>query len=627
MEKSGTLNLIPDLGIMLGGGFFVGTLLTLALTYGLFFVGAPISALHSLFFIAGSLIWSFAFFSPRIDPVVILLSHVVFYLLFAGFGLFASQLYSTNWDGVRFSKEVVIGLSCEWNPVLDKGFEMREGLAAEYPELREGDCVSGGHKILAGTILWSIATRLFHEYESGKVINIMYVFAGLLLLYGMLQKLRFGVVASIGLALLCVLNPVVSSELFSFTYDGQIAVLTAILAILTLSFLRSFSWLNVSLFGVVAVLTIASKISGIGLVALFGFILCVRLAVYGYQQSKTSRIYLLVSCFILIILALIGPNRVLRPVMGSRAESYAYSNLSQAYDLKNRFGRGVIRKNPEFGEMNGLEQFFASRFAVTRFSVAKPQRAPVFGIDTEGLRVYANAISSPFTGGFGPVFPLCFLMGSICILLALITKRRAVIPHAALILVIFVSLYFAPSLLPRWSHQGWLIPVIGLMALYDRRSEKSSDKRDKLSSVFSLTRENKLYRSFAWVTMTIIFLNCLTVLGLQVTGYLKDRTIINTQLDLIAQLDQPVKVEYTRYTSTRTWLIERGIDYQLVEDVVPPYIALHKTDTRIAVPESVFDDTVKVDNRSGTVLFILEDLNNKVDHSRDLHLNHALYER
>jgi hypothetical protein len=614
---------------MLGGGYFVGVLFTLILTYILYFVGVPISRYHALFFLIGSLIWSLFFFKGKIGLVLIFGSHILFYFFLILVGLFTSRIYSTNWDGVKFSKEVVIGLSCEWNPVNDKDFDMRSELSEKYPALREGNCVSYGHKILAGTILWSIVTRLLDDYESGKAINLMYAIAGFLLLFGLLQKMGFPVGWSSGLSLLCILNPVVSSQLLSFTYDGQIAVFCAILALLTLRFFQTFSTIDICLFAVVALLTVASKISGIGIVALFGFVIFVRLAVHLFRKSETSRIYLLFSSILILILALIGPDKVLEPFFGSRADSYSYSSLSNSYSLEKRFGRNVLRNHPEIANMNGLKQFFRSRFADTRFSVGKPKYSSILTIEEQGLKVYRNAISSPFTGGFGPVFSLCFLLGTLALLLASVMRRGTILAYYSVMLAILVSLYFSPSFLPRWSHQGWLLPVFGLMALVDRRRMMKDETfaDDDLNPIFSLAKDNRLYRLFTILVLWVILLNGFSVLVLQVGGYLKDRDIIEAQLDLVSKLEQPVSVEFSRYQSTRTWFISHGIDYRVVEDVVPPYIALHKTDTRIAVRDSVFDEIIPDHEIPETFLSVLDRLDRKVDLSPDLHLNDPLYER
>lgn len=614
---------------MLGGGFFVGVLLTLALTYILYFFDITISGFHSLFFLTGSLVWSLVFFRRKIEPVLILLSHVLFYFGIILIGLFSSKMYSTNWDGVRFSKEVVIGLSCEWNPVNDKAFHMRSELSQKYPALREGNCVSGGHKILAGTVLWSIVTRLFNDYESGKAINAIYAVSGFLLLLGLLQKTGFSLGWSAGFSLLCILNPVVSSQLLSFTYDGQIAVLCAILAVLTLRFFQTFAVVDVFLCVVVALLTVASKISGLGIVVLFGFVIFVRVAIHLFRKNEASRLYLLISCVLLLLVALIGPDKVLRPVMGSRADSYSYHNLSDSYSLQKRFARKVLKKHPELLHMNGLEQFFRSRFAQTRFSVGKPKYGPILSVDVDDLRVYGNAISSPFTGGFGPIFPLCFLLGTVALLLATVIRRGTMLTYYSIIVTIIVSLYFSPSFLPRWSHQGWLIPVFALMAFVDRRriSGDESFGHEELNPIFSLTKDNKLYRFFSCVVLWVILLNAFSVFALQIRGYLRDRGIIEAQLDLISQMEQPVEVEFSRYTSTRTWFMKRGVGYKNMEDVVPPYIALHKTDTRIAVPDSGFDEMVLRNGKQETLAEALDKLDIMVDHSPDLHLNHPLYER
>ena len=620
---------LADLTIMLGGGFFVGALLTLALTYALFAVGITITSLHSLFFLAGSLVWGLSFFSKKIEPVIILLSHVLFYLLFILVGLFASRMYATNWDGVRFSKEVVIGLSCEWNPVKDRRFEQREELAKSYPALCEGDCVSGGHKILAGTVLWSVVTRLFGDYESGKAINIMYALAGLLLLYGMLRKLAFQPPWAAAFAFACILNPVISSQLLSFTHDGQIAVLTSVLALFVLRFFQKFTVHDVALFAVISVLTVAGKVSGVGLVALFGFLVFLRALYFLYRNKKQSRIYLGVACVVVLILAIIGPNRILRPVLGSRAESYSYSSLSASYSLKERFGRNVIRKNPEFAEMNGLEQYFASRLALTRFSVRKPEPAPIFGADIEGLRVYRDAISSPFTGGFGPVYPLIFLLGAVAMLLAIILRKGTLLLYLSIVIVILVSLYFSPSFLPRWSHQGWLLSIFALMALLDRRNSTGDEQEPEtpLSPVFSMNLDNRVYRFFGAIALMVVMLDGLIVFSLQMYGYNKDRRIIEQQLNLISVLEQPVKVEFTHYLSPRTWLIKRGIDYEGVEQANPPYIALHKMNMKIEVPEIFLDESIRIHGKEIVPMALLERLDEGVDHSKDLHLNHALYQR
>lgn len=129
------------------------------------------------------------------------------------------------------------------------------------------------------------------------------------------------------------------------------------------------------------------------------------------------------------------------------------------------------------------------------------------------------------------------------------------------------------------------------------------------------------------IALLVVILDGLAVFALQIYGYALDRQIIDTQLELLGNLDQPVKVEFTRYQSPRTWLIKRGIDYEIVEDVDAPCIALHKTDVRIAVPMLFFDEPVAIAGKASTVVSVLDELEHKVDHARDLHLNHALYQR
>lgn len=441
-------------------------------------------------------------------------------------------IYDTSWDGQSYHKEALIKLKEGWNPFYTQlsshtacqTWLNHYGKGAEIPQ----------------AAIYSFLNRI----EAGKATNILLIFASFCLcvhLFASLNKLRpFKVYL---LSSLFALNPIATSQMFTYYVDGQIASLLCCLIVAGIwLYKNSIDKYILALFGSIIILTVNIKFTAV----VFTGVLISGLLIALLYKSKASRFkVVLITAGISSIMGvcLVGFNPYVTNTLHHRAPFYPVMGKSAIDIMKVNAPQGFLDKNR-------FEKFFISIFSHPDNILPQMNRSPELKIpfivnraDIANTGNYDTRISG-FGFLFGEIVLLStLLLGGIVYLCRKESARCLGLTYIIGILLFSVFLV-SEAWWARYVPQLWFVPLTILIA---GESMKSIPIKYTSVAVYAL-----------------LVVNSGSVLALSLTEMVTRSRCVNDQLMQFKDAHSVIKVDFGPFKSIRMRFNENNIKY--VED-------------------------------------------------------------
>ena len=598
------------LAVSLAGGLF--------LTLVLFYAGVPITSWHLGMFAGIYFAWGIVCkwrAGPR--PSVRIVDSFPWMLRFAlptlaitvaGFVL-NRNLHDLTVDSLSSYQEPVVALANSWNPILDPYFSEADNLSAQGDAERLLGQVQRGVPLNFSFIYHAVATRAFGNLQCSKGWNLLWLWLTFSLCMSFAHRMGWASVWRWMFSLVIALNPVAMYQLFTHYQDGPVCSL--FVAIILLVMISACGQLNglgrgaaTSLGFILAGMKIAGlgyAIIGLGLLGLIELIRCWRKSslrtlswgmltlVCVLYAGDVSRLWILSEHFwgrfMYRIVLYTNPHDIdQNDVITSPS-----STLETLSESDEAVGQNVspIKGPPETSESKRVRQSLGSLLGPTSAQVQDRGWKSPFELSWQEFRLFRNMIPDPRSGGMGPMFNL-MLLGALMVVGYHLVWRRRTPPmwYFAACLVCVLPLAVVPLHWARWVGHLWILPVLTTYALANDQLLESGIR----PGVFSMKRMLLFIPTLLIGTVCCVgMLNSLLIGVVSGVGHHRASQVLDAQLDIIEQLDQPLTAYIGWSAASRFWIIDRGLAFQRDYLLDSPYIQLLRTETRVFVSESELD--------------------------------------
>lgn len=472
--------------------------------------------------------------------------------------LVSSFCFDFSWDGQWYQQSAVYHLSDGWNPLKEpiRTFEINnDSSIIHFPK---------GSWYYAASVYSS-----FGNFEAGKSMNFILLFASLLLTYSTLRDFGFPKIKSTVVALLIALNPVVWSEITTYLVDGSLILYMGIYIITIVSWIEKPTVKKALIILMSVAGMINLKFTGL----VFFCVLAIAPVVYIFIFKRSCLIkYAVLHAFAFLVSVFVfGYNPYITnsierghpfyPIMGTKA----YPGIVEQ----------TGRDDNEFWEtpdnMKGkplLTRMFYANFG-------RPDNAPYYKErDAEIILPFASRISDwdayhfheTRVSGFGPYFSGILIFSFVLLIVVFIKSDRKIrLITCVALLALFGSLMFSRHFWwPRFGPQMWLVPLIPIVI-----------------SFYSLSQAR--IKIFTWIITLIMLINGNIVLYFHMDWEIESSKDLRRQLNELQKKDIPIEVAWGMFAKS----VEEKLDYWHISYEAVPYRDLAASDDHKQLPSVV----------------------------------------
>ncbi|MES2457718.1 MAG: hypothetical protein V4594_19325 [Bacteroidota bacterium] len=495
------------LGVTVKNWYFpLSFLLTLALVY---FLGPVVPEQKRLF--AKSAVFSLLIISSSI--------------------VMMGYVYDVSHDGQTYHMETIYQLKNGWNI-----------FRSDLPKTLDLS-IFINHYTKGAEIPQSAIYSLTNKIECAKSTNIMLLAGTFFLVLSYLLSIeKVSIFRCWILSILCVLNPVSVTQLFSTYVDGQLAILLLALIITTLILTKSPGKDKLILLSFIIIVICNVKFTGLVYAVLFSVAFLTWLLI---TKNKLLFKQTIASIFIsgVVAVCLTGFNPYLLNTIKHGHPFYPLMGKNKV-DIMNH------NTPPGLEDKSQLERFVTSLFSRTdNVNPANGRKIEVkipFSINKKDI-INAGKIDTRIAG-FGPFFSGILLCAILLFLIVLIKKsgEKPVRNTLYMILAIFLSVMLMPeSWWARYVPQLWYIPP-GILIL----------------SEFILVNKQRLLKTILYFTLSVNI--SFTFIGLGWNILMS--ALISHQLNTLKASGEPIIVDWRTFNIIRVRFEENNINY-IVKDL------------------------------------------------------------
>lgn len=466
-----------------------------------------------------------------------------FALLLTASLILSSALLDTSYDGQMYHQAAVLELALGWNPLysaeisanqLGLGMERIAFLIRHYPK---------GLWIAASAVVETTG-----DVKSGKAVHLLVFFGMSLLAYAEL-RLRFEegfkkgrTLFPLVFALLLLLNPIISSQFFTYYHDGVIGALLVALFFLYLRILRTDSGISRFLALISAVLLFNIKFTAT--VYLLLFFLFATVYLFLVKHSKAKKVLDLVLATSVLGLLVFGYN----PYVSNFKEfgtpfypvsSYPLSGITPANET-------LIKDQlpGDFVSANRFEKLASSLFAQSE-NVFRPKQSTAklpFSVSAEEWRSFENP--DVRLGGFGPLFALSLLLSLLFGVFLLKAQTQSILPGVLFCsLLLFSTLINPEAWWARYVPQLWCFPLVVIF--------------------LGLKHAPRPY--FGGLLLLLLLVNGLGVAGVSIEKQVSRSGELTEQLETLSE--EKLLINFSDFRSNRLWLQQFSVEFLEVEEL------------------------------------------------------------
>lgn len=440
--------------------------ITLIITFSLFYININMSFINPLLSI---IITTIAFYLLRnklkincfIKTIIISLLVIFISILVSTF------LYDRSSDGNTYHKDAISNLKNGWNPVYESSNDFTKDHYKNTGYNMETYGVWKDHYSKANWVLEANIYSLTNNIESGKAINIlfMYILFGICFSY---FSNKLGLKKSLIISIIITLNPITSSQIFSF-YNDQLGF--TILYTLIISLINIIDRNNKGnifnkfyIMSICFVIGLNIKFNIMGYILIFTFIFMIKYLYDSYHNKQLMQVFKkLVLLFIpLFFIAIIY---------------IGYSTYIKNYiDHKNFFfpvyGEDkediITAQQPkEFLKYNNIQKVFYATFSKVNnlMDNRKTKLKIPFTIYKEEIKTTASIDTR--ISGYGIIFSGLLIISIIVIIFSFkkLTKKEKEIIFLLLLIVIGITFGISEGWWARYNPNIYIIIIISLYIL------------------------------------------------------------------------------------------------------------------------------------------------------------------
>jgi hypothetical protein len=455
----------------------------------------------------------------------------------------SERIYDFSCDGQTYHQAAIFALAKGWDPYSEK--------IGNYINFTYNDVVT-----LYPKGPWEYAAYLYFlsgKMEAAKAFNLLFAIATLLICSVIIcKRTKLSIFTSFLFGFLIVLNPVITTQLFTFYVDGQLACLITILVFLLWQAIEAPD--TITYIGIIAVIGLLINIKFTG--AVFAIILGVGTICWLYFQKAASKKAMLVTIVTGLFLGVI--------VIGY--DPYITNILTQS-DWYHLSAISINTPTSLYGKSSFLKLIISLFSASSNTLDGHPLIKWPFFVYPFEFSVFT--VPDVRIGGFGPFFSGCTFI--ITLISMAVLKWKNLLPKIRLQTfstpnIIFVLLFLTIIVNPeawwaRYAPQIWLIPIF--------------------ISIIYLDRHRSAMRFYMLIPLLILALNA-GLISYQNWSYAQSGTnLIKQQLTEIASTERSIEVSDYNYISGMIRLEEFGIEITGIKNNCIHYLSLYGTDVKV----------------------------------------------
>jgi hypothetical protein len=449
--------------------------------------------------------------------------------------LFSCQLIDFSFDGQSYHIPAMIALASGWNPIQSAHLiDWNPIFVQESGTELYIDHYPYGAWILAATVY-----KFTGLIESGKVFNLIYLFALYLIAIDFLDRVsHVPKLIKYMLGGLISLNPVIICQLGSFYVDGQLAALLSMAIILSLEFVWFKNNRTAVLLGLVIISLINVKMTGLVYASIIGA--ATFLGLLALRQPPWRFIFVFSVAWLIAVLA-VGFHPYVTNTIQHKTPFYPIG-----VDIKNPLDRQESR---DFLEKNRVEKLLYSLAGEKSDALSMPELKSPFIFSKSNIWIFERTDIS--YGAFGPLFLLVGIELLIVGVIVLLIERK--IDFFLVFGVVLLLTTMAPiseMWKARYAPQLWLLPIALIIALYNN---------------------NKL-----WVRIAALLGGLLLTLNIALISYVNLSKSISKSLDFSKSLallkkssnaEESLEIYFpSRIVTNRARLLDNGISFKRVNE-------------------------------------------------------------
>ncbi|MCU0497574.1 MAG: hypothetical protein MUF87_09510 [Anaerolineae bacterium] len=528
-------------------GLLIGGALCLTLRWPLE-LALPVALIFTLVIAIGCAVRLFS----RPLPMIIVGCSLTIIVVSASIA-FSGTIYDRSWDGQTYHAEAIHALTEGWSPFASRSPENAiYGLFISF--------YTKGHWITAATM-----NSITGDFEHGKAINPILWIAGVLISAGALghySQQHRSIAAGIGVIM--ALNPLSLYQITSYYADGQVAIVSCILAITVITLYRKTDPVMLFTLAISLLLLFNLKLNAaLWIGVLIGGFALFYLWKRGFRPARPIAITVIGAS--LIAIAWIGFNPYL-----SQYVYYTATERDPFYPTQWQTLTVIDYNTPtNWIGRSAPDKLWRSLFGQSQATKTDALiKLPFTLTDQEWL---AFAETDPRVAGFGPLFSAVLILTTIGLLWAIVRRRSMIDPALiTMIVLIGISVLINPEAWwARYVPQLWLIPPIGLLILL-------------------MLRPSRLMIMLGAGIVLLLVINITGIAWVWWEETERRHTEIAEQYAYLATLPGPIRVDFNDFIAPRIRFEQFGIAYQS-EQIVScdrPY-ALYATQTVVCLPNTL----------------------------------------
>lgn len=458
--------------------------------------------------------------------IAVLIASSVFFISAFSIG----KIYDSTADGNTYHKLAVGALKNGWNPIYQnvEDFNKKEG--NPFDIYKDNVNVKWVNHYARGTETFGAVVYAFTgNIESGKVYNLLWIYIGIFILFGILKQFSLNNWKSLLIAVIMALSPIMTVQVANYYLDGVLTISLFIIILCCLLQLKKQSKEEEKSTYLILALSIIwcvnSKFTGLAFAAVFCGMYYLYKNIRNYIKDKNNFKSILIKDTLFYVITVF----IAVVVVGS--STYTKNLINHGNPLyplygKNHVDNMVMMEIPKsLQNENSLTIFLTSIFAKGENvspSYSKENNQPNLKIPLtvtqEELDNYA--IPDIRMAGFGPLFSAVFILamiGTILIIIEYIKKKdwNRLIPYSlTLVLISALILLLDGSYWARYIPYFYMVPVFVLIHYFQKDF-----------------KTNKLANAFALVIAIILILNSLLVINTQRKAIRKSQDYISIRME------------------------------------------------------------------------------------------------
>ena len=480
-------------------------------------------------------------FKEHISLKIIVINIVFFFLLIAFFCFVSTIFWDNSYDGQTYHLEGIHKMANGWNPF--------KTLLEPLPYWIFSNHYSKAFEIFGSSIL-----QFTGEMETTKVSNLMLFFVAWVISFSYFKTIFLNKPCkSFVYATLIVLNPIITTQLFTLMFDCQLALLFIILVFSFLFYLQNKTWALIFLSSSLVIL-ISVKFTGLVYACIFSFFACIYLLIFQNKNKKLFKKFILISFFTFLISIsfislnpyitnLTGGKHIFYPLMGENSIDIIKGSHSPAsFDDKNRFQKFIIAYTSISSNFHGSKV------------VPEPKFKYPFEVHLKEWTIFKSA--GILYGGLGPLFFSSIILAFFILLYLFLKNIYFKKQFIFLLTFILFSIFIVPECwLARYVPQLWYLPII-ILIFYDLQIKKTR--------LFNLTSKILCY---------LLMLNGAIILMIAIlSNYIITQQQKNEYIWL-KNAHTSIKMISNGFKSTEYRLNKYKINYQMINDSDTTYYA------------------------------------------------------